>query len=249
MTGDDRVTDEMIKRSHQIVDDVLDMALYLRSCSPENIGRYQDAANRLAHFMDEVRAALSAAFKTKQPVAVEMEKLEWSPAEGKPGCDVRAQPDPYHHYTVRHLSDGRFDLILTTDLGVKYFQENGVEYHSSYAAAKAAAQQDYETRIRSAIVEVPVETVEFPADLVMRCEEVLDWQQTGILQDSADLRDLASRIRRKFGDTLSEGEAIAHAEEKTKREAMRLVLALSTRIADRAEQDDSAITTKGSDHE
>ncbi|MDG4675818.1 hypothetical protein P9A16_32470 [Shinella sp. 838] len=107
----------------------------------------------------QARAALSAALSIEQtqPVAMQVKGLEWSPAEGKPGRDVRAQPDPYHHYTVRHLSDGHFDLILTTDLGVKYFQGNGVECHSSYSAAKAAAQHDYETRIRSAIVGVAAE--------------------------------------------------------------------------------------------
>lgn len=49
---------DIIDRSHTIVEDVLDMALYLHGCPRENIGKYQDAANRLAAFMNEVRSAL-----------------------------------------------------------------------------------------------------------------------------------------------------------------------------------------------
>lgn len=99
MRRDERVTDAMIKRSHQVVDDVLDMALYLRNCSPENIGKHQDAANRLAYFMDEVRAALSAALSEQTlPVRVEIpaglvqrctEIIAWKKTGKLPGDALR----------------------------------------------------------------------------------------------------------------------------------------------------------------
>lgn len=182
MTGDDRVTDEMVKRSHQVVDDVLDMALYLRNCSPENIGRYQDAANRLAHFMDEVRAALSAALKAKRPVAT-----GWDPITKLENGTIALDDDmkPYRvtasparsdqpvAVTVKPLEwevreDGSYRGAST--IGYYHvFQGTGFSYdlcgpvggrlatHKRLESAKASAQQDYETRIRSAIVEVPAE--------------------------------------------------------------------------------------------
>lgn len=63
---------DIIDRSHTIVDDVLDMALYLRDCPRENIWKYQDAANRLAAFMNEVRSALV------DVPAVESEPVAWT---------------------------------------------------------------------------------------------------------------------------------------------------------------------------
>ena len=76
--------------------------------------------------------------------------LEWLGEEGQPGKDIRAYPTPEIQYTVRHLDMDTFDVILSTDLGSKWFRNDG-QIHASCAQAKAAAQADYEQRIRSAL--------------------------------------------------------------------------------------------------
>lgn len=81
---------------------------------------------------------------------------------------------------------------------------------------------------------------EIPADLVERCQEVFAWKNTGILSGSR-LREQARAIRDGFNGVFDMGEALMQAEEETKREAMRLILALSTRKG-------SATGTKGTDN-
>lgn len=110
-------------------------------------------------------------------------------------------------------------------------------------AAKAAAQQDYETRIRSAIVEVPTA---IPTNLVERCAEILEWKKTGLLPGTA-LRALGKKINDDFGGSHFIDNGLGQAELRTIDEAFHLILAISTRTADRADQDGSATLSKGLD--
>lgn len=69
--------------------------------------------------------------------------LQWDSDGGSPGVDIRAKPNSFMTYVVRHLSKGKFDVILNLeDTQSIYFQE----HHTSYDSAKAFAQQDFEKR-------------------------------------------------------------------------------------------------------
>lgn len=74
--------------------------------------------------------------------------LEWNGAEGAPGRDIHATPDGLHRYTVRHLSDGLFDVILnngTPDGAIWFRQLHQIE-HTSYADAKAFCETHFKAR-------------------------------------------------------------------------------------------------------
>ncbi len=70
------------------------MALYLRDCPRERIGKYQDAANRLAAFMEEVRSALVDV--PVEPVAWRWKFDEdgaWHYGDNRPGPFRFGDPD------------------------------------------------------------------------------------------------------------------------------------------------------------
>lgn len=80
--------------------------------------------------------------------------------------------------------------------------------------------------------------VNIPADLVKRCKEILRWHASAVLENG-ELRALARRIRSKLNNVIDGGESLRHAEEETKREAMRLIITLA------ATRSGSATTQKG----
>lgn len=95
-----------------------------------------------------------AALEAQLAERVKVKQLEWQGDEGGPGKDCFSEPTPYLAYRVRHLSDGRFDVILDTDTGSIWFGARG-EIHATYAEAKAAAQADFDRRILSALEATP----------------------------------------------------------------------------------------------
>lgn len=152
---------------------------------------------------------------------VEVKPLEWTGKEGGPGCDIYATPSGYHHYTVRHLSDDKFDVILNTDTGSIWFaQEKNGTHHASYADAKAAAQADYEQRILSAL-RSPPEPVSVVDEKPVICigQHTLGQLMAGeaveidaaILLPASDLSDpelvqrVASSLAGEFKRRISEG--------------------------------------------
>jgi hypothetical protein len=79
--------------------------------------------------------------------------LEWVGTEGGPGKDIYAEPSGYVHYTVRHLRDGLFDVILHTDTGSIWFrQEKTPAEHSTYEDAKAFAEADHRKRVGAHLI-------------------------------------------------------------------------------------------------
>lgn len=110
---------DLIERSHTVVEDVVDMALYLRNCPTENIGKYQDAANRLAAFMDEVRVAL--AVQTQQGVevkpCVQMTDSLWDQLVVLSGYHITRPPTPDHEFIQVCNGDLRklIELMARTD--------------------------------------------------------------------------------------------------------------------------------------
>lgn len=279
----------------QFHDDENSFELLLAYADGREVGHLVSRPNaqRIAQeFANEFPAVLAE--QTQQ--GVEVKKLEWE----ERGDSSHCAPSHIGHY---HIFPGTgFSYDLCGPVGGRLATFKRLE------AAKAAAQSDYETRIRSALVDVPAVESEqeeagwqarywiksenrwsnwitnprghswaydeeriasgitqtrklyahpprllsneawmtVPADLVMRCEEALSWRRTGILQDGGALRQLANRIRNQFGGALLEDEAITHAEEKTEREAMQLVVALSTRNGSAG--DGAATGTKVGDH-
>lgn len=112
-------------------------------------GKARDEAARLR------AASIPAPERSKEEMGVKVKPLIWLGEEGPPGKDIRAYPTPEIQYTVRHLDMDTFDVILDTDLGSKWFRNDG-QIHASYAQAKAAAQADYEKRILSALETPPL---------------------------------------------------------------------------------------------
>lgn len=84
-------------------------------------------------------------------MALMIRPFDWRGLEGEPGDDIVAKPDVYHQYTVRYLSAGLFDVVLDHELGSLWFRSHRGETHTSYAAAKAAAEADYAARARAMI--------------------------------------------------------------------------------------------------
>lgn len=128
-----------------------------RTCDDATEAEYQSA-----------KAALTAALEVEQPVPVEIKPLEWG--------------EPVHGawHAVAVVGYSAFQ-----DMGNdKYFVRVGFPAEDflgpfdTLEAAKAAAQQEYETRIRSAIVGVAGTSI--PADLVERCSEIFGWKETGM---------------------------------------------------------------------
>lgn len=75
--------------------------------------------------------------------AVEVKKLEWRQGYRDAGCDI-VQASTLPFYQIRTL-----DGVIWLDV------DNHQTVYPSVAAAKSAAQQDYEMRIRSALVDIP----------------------------------------------------------------------------------------------
>lgn len=194
-----------------------------------------------ARILGNVRAgdlsrALSAALSIEQTQPVKVKALEW-----------REEPIPPTGEALAYSCVGLYCIPLgSARLPLKFRDKVVLGVFDKLEAAKAAAQQDYETRIRSAIVGVAGTSI--PADLVERCSEIFGWKESGILTGDK-LRGQARAIRENFNCVFDAGEALRQAEEETKREAMRFIITLSTtRIADSAEAGGSATSSKGSDH-
>lgn len=160
-----------------------------------------EAWNLIADFAVENAAAISSALSIEQTQPVQVKALEWR------------REAPYH---VARVFGGLY-AVEAWDGGVTLSGIPGRRDFKDIEAAKAAAQQDYETRIRSAIVEVPVVTLSpYEAEkIVKRLEFDASWDKCG---------DGYYSIKRQLA-------------------------ALSTRPADRAEQDGSAINSKDRDGE
>lgn len=122
---------DLIERSHTVVEDVVDMALYLRNCPTENIGKYQDAANRLAAFMDEVRAAL--AVQTQQGVEVK----DWHRSDNAYGGVML--------YSLREDGWRKGAPVMVNDVTIRIERATGSETDI----------EPIVQRIRSALVDVP----------------------------------------------------------------------------------------------
>lgn len=175
--------------------------------------------------------ALTAALEAEQPVAVAIKPLEW-----------REEPVPPTGEALAYSSVGLYCIPLgSARLPLKFRDKVILGVFDTLEAAKATAQQDYETRIKSAIVEVPVA---IPANLVERCAEIFEWKETGILTGDK-LRAQASAIREKFNSVFDAGEALRQAEEETKRQAFAFAMLSSTRTASSADGSATAATGTG----
>lgn len=73
--------------------------------------------------------------------------LDWQGNEGGLGHDIWASPTSDYTYRVRHLSEGRFDVILNLGTSSIWFKDTlGIE-HSTYKEAKRFAQDDFRRRM------------------------------------------------------------------------------------------------------
>lgn len=115
--------------------------------------------------------ALSAALSIEQTQPVAVKPLEWQGAVGGNVCLIATANTPFGRYFIESDVEG-FALALN---------QIGLLPHPTFAAAKAAAQQDYETRIKSAIVEVPVVTLSpYEAEkIAKRLEFDASWDKCG----------------------------------------------------------------------
>ena len=145
--------------------------------------------------------------------------------------------------TCEHDDTHRAGIIWTVcdGCGMKWADDEGgfVPHTDAPAVAHARA-------VLSAALEAE-QPVAIPTNLVERCAEILEWKKTGLLPGNA-LRALGKKINDDFGGSHFIDNGLGQAELRTIDEAFHLILALSTRTADRAEQDGSAITTIGGDH-
>jgi len=101
--------------------------------------------------MSSIHSALSEyrnAIRALPAVQPKVKPLVWEGAEGE---DITAQPDRFHTYVVRKLSEKIFDVILSHELGSLWFRQSRNEVWPDYTTAKAAAQADYEARSLSAL--------------------------------------------------------------------------------------------------
>ena len=94
-----------------------------------------------------IRAALTAALSAEQTQPVAVKALEWDQ------CG-RANSEVGTYNIVCIAQGGVFGLWRPIDEGSTFPVEKGSEEH-----CRAAAQSDYESRIRSALVDVPAEPV------------------------------------------------------------------------------------------
>lgn len=102
-------------------------------------GSHSLGAGALAEaLMPFISAALS-----EQSLPVRVKELEWKGAEGGNICLIATARTPFGSYFIESDVEG-FVLM---------FNSIGLLPHPTFSAAKAAAQQDYETRIRSSLVD------------------------------------------------------------------------------------------------
>lgn len=210
-----------------------------------------EAWNLLADFAVDNASAISAALSAlveEKPVAVKALEQAYAAGFEASSDGYNAEYFPEYETNEEWLAErsGSIDRIRSALVDVPAVESEPVGWTSveqiedtqkfalGYFYAEGRKPDNasiplYASPVRSALAPAPAgeDVVDMPADLVQRCEEVLEWDQAGILQDGGELRALAGRIRAKFGDALSEGEALSHAEEGSKREAMRLIVALS----------------------
>ena len=116
-----------------------------------------EAWNLLADYAVDNADAISAALSDKQAGEVKIKPLEWtgllSPREDGPA-------EPTGDIEAATLI-GEYSVCLDEDEGVSetpwcaWSPVENIGHFESLEAAKAAAQSDYETRIRSALVDVP----------------------------------------------------------------------------------------------
>lgn len=118
----------------QVTDEMVDAGLRITLSS---VGL---PAGECLHATD-VREILTAALSDKQAGEVKIKPLEWSTNWGI----VKAET-PIGHYYIEARRDGGFDLRLEDVWSV---------WASGSKTAKAAAQADYERRVRSALFDVP----------------------------------------------------------------------------------------------
>jgi len=124
-----------------------ELSRYIATCSQlgdAGDGQRYSWWDRLSVLLTELKS------RRASPSGVEVKGLEWVGEEGDPGMDIRAEATSEMRYTVRHLATNTFDVILNTDIGAKWFRDDG-ELHTSYSKAKAAAEADYRTRIMSCL--------------------------------------------------------------------------------------------------
>jgi len=94
------------------------------------------------YWLDKADAALTAALAVQTQQGVEVRRLEWDE-------DDTAENGFWGAYEITDRGDGQYDVSMN---GGRI--ASGRKLPSKHAA-KAAAQSDYETRIRSALVDVP----------------------------------------------------------------------------------------------
>lgn len=127
MHRDERVTDEMVEKAARAM---CEQGGY----DPEE--RMPNDGPRWRYYCDGARAALSSAL-SEQTLQVRVQALEWR------------REAPYHVARVF----GSLYAVEAWDGGVTLSGIPGRRDFKTLDAAKAAAQQDYETRIRSALQE------------------------------------------------------------------------------------------------
>ena len=129
MQTDERVTDGMVL-AHAKADAIFAGTEF------NALGR----ADR-SRYLERSRAALSAALSEQTlPARVEIKPLEW-----------KHHPDVWHESAMCPMGG----LYVAADDGWRHTFSGPWHKAESFEAAKAAAQQDYETRIRAALVDVP----------------------------------------------------------------------------------------------
>lgn len=100
---------------------------------------------RWKYYAPNARAALTAALAVQTQQGVEVKALEW-----EDNANFSIARTTFGDYTVH--CDGSWTGISPK---TRNFLDDGIRRENSPASAKAAAQSDYETRIRSALVDVP----------------------------------------------------------------------------------------------
>lgn len=183
-------------------------------------------------------SAITTALEVEQPVAVEVKKLEWQ-GDG----ELYAFADVTQKAYSISFEEGKY--WANWDAKLPAFP--------TLEAAKAAAQQDYETRIRSAIIEVAVEPVSLDDRMKAAAFDriVASWKRHVDAVTMYNARRELANAERMRGSWAIKLDAEYHAMSDAQGDFHRTVqeacaAAISPRIsASSAEAGGSAISTSG----
>lgn len=206
-----KITDEMVERAAH--------AMCVEGGFDPN-ERMPNDGPRWKYYAPNARSALTAALAEQTQQGVEVKALEW-----------RAEP-PYHVARVF----GNVYAVEAWDGGVTLFGIGGRRDFKTVSEAKTAAQADYETRIRSALVDVPAVESEPAAKP--------DWWQD---EEAAEREFTEYFVRNYPGPDTIIHDPKWHAP-KLFRAAKRALLATALSTRKGSAGDGSATGTSGGDH-